>query len=266
MSNLTLRIITALVLAGVTLISLFVLPDGAAMWLLTGFLVVALWEWGGLAFTQQILGRCAYVLLLLLAAAYLFIDLASSGDPQPIFVLASGWWLLAAFWLVFLGGRSNRIWCALAGVMIILPAFVAAQELLSDARGELAFVWVLCLVAATDIGAYFTGKSLGRHKLAPDISRGKTWEGLAGGIIAAVLVGVAGAVQMDKSMLWWGCAALLIALYSAVGDLAVSAFKRHAGLKDSGSILPGHGGILDRIDGLVAALPLFLLVWSWTEG
>ena len=161
MSNLTLRIITALLLAGVTLISLFVLPDGAAMWLLSGFLVVALWEWGGLAFTQQILGRCAYVVVVLLAAAYLFIDLASSGDPQPIFVLASGWWLLTAFWLVFLGGRTNRIWCALAGLMIILPAFVAAQELLSDARGERAFVWVVCLVAATDIGAYFTGKSLG---------------------------------------------------------------------------------------------------------
>jgi phosphatidate cytidylyltransferase len=141
-----------------------------------------------------------------------------------------------------------------------VPAAVAIGRLAGhepDGR-RLLFLLVL-LIAAADIGAYFGGRRFGRHKLAPRVSPGKTWEGLAAGLLAALLVAAAMARLLDFPALPWLAVCLVVVLLSVVGDLLESMFKRRAGLKDSSALLPGHGGVLDRIDSLTAAGPAFLL-------
>ncbi len=129
------------------------------------------------------------------------------------------------------------------------------------ATGLLLFV--ISIVWAADIGAYFTGKRFGRVKLAPNVSPGKTWEGVLGGLAAVALLALVRArwLEIDFAVLLPFC--LAVAIISIVGDLTVSMFKRHAGLKDSGRFFPGHGGVLDRIDSVTAAAPLFALGISW---
>ncbi|MDD9810770.1 MAG: phosphatidate cytidylyltransferase [Gammaproteobacteria bacterium] len=145
-------------------------------------------------------------------------------------------------------------WCAAVWLRVEHGAGVAL--------GALAVVW------AADSGAYFAGKRFGKRRLAPAISPGKTVAGLVGGLAAAVTVAafLAWAAAADAAHTrWWLVAALVAALFSVVGDLYESSLKRRAGVKDSGGILPGHGGILDRIDGIIAALPPFAVVWRFSE-
>jgi phosphatidate cytidylyltransferase len=151
----------------------------------------------------------------------------------------------------------------LCGVPVLVPTFIALARVQlsarSLARGPELVLWLLLLVIAADIGAFFAGRSLGRHKLAPRVSPGKTWEGALGGLLAVGLVALAGAVHLSLPVaagVAFGCA---VGIFSVIGDLTESMFKRAAGLKDSGSLLPGHGGILDRIDSLTAAAPLYAL-------
>ena len=126
-------------------------------------------------------------------------------------------------------------------------------------------LFLLLLVWAADIGAFFAGRSFGRLKLAPQVSPAKTWEGVLGGLGAAALVAAAGAWWFDLPRVAFLSLCLAVALISVVGDLTESMFKRYAGLKDSGSVFPGHGGVLDRIDSVTAAAPLFLLGLRWME-
>jgi phosphatidate cytidylyltransferase len=120
-------------------------------------------------------------------------------------------------------------------------------------------LFLLVLTAAADVGAYFGGRHFGRRKLAPQVSPGKTWEGLMSGMLAASLAAAGGALLLDQPILPWFALCLAVALVSVVGDLVESMFKRRTGLKDSGHLLPGHGGVLDRIDSLTAAGPAFML-------
>ena len=120
-------------------------------------------------------------------------------------------------------------------------------------------MYLIVLIAAVDVGAYFGGRRFGRLKLAPHVSPGKTWEGFAAGMLAAATVAVACSYLFDKPFWPWLFLCELVALVSVVGDLTESMFKRQVGLKDSGTLLPGHGGVLDRIDSLTAAAPTFLL-------
>ena len=157
------------------------------------------------------------------------------------------------------------------GLLILAPAWAAAVYLLSFPRGGALVVTMVVIVAAADIGAYFAGKSLGKHKMAPDVSPAKTWEGFWGGVLAVVLVGVLlwymlPAHNAHVGLLSVLAIALATSLASVVGDLSVSMVKRDSGTKDSGSILPGHGGVLDRLDSLCGAAPVFalgLLLAGW---
>jgi phosphatidate cytidylyltransferase len=127
------------------------------------------------------------------------------------------------------------------------------------ARGPQIVLWLVLLVIAADVGAYFAGRSLGRRKLAPRVSPGKTLEGALGGLLLVALVAWAGAAHFGLPPLGgviFGCA---VGIFSVIGDLTESMFKRAAGLKDSGVLLPGHGGLLDRIDSVTAAAPLYAL-------
>jgi len=141
-----------------------------------------------------------------------------------------------------------------------VPAAIGFGRLaLVEPQGRLLLLFLLVLIAAADVGAYFGGRSLGRHKLAPRVSPNKTWEGLVAGLLGAAAAAVAGAALFEQPVLPWLALCVLVALVSVVGDLVESMFKRRAGLKDSGALLPGHGGVLDRIDSHVAAAPVFLL-------
>ncbi len=167
-------------------------------------------------------------------------------------------------WLTLAPLRGQAWAAALAGLPVLVPAWLALSYLHRvPERGPQLTLFLLLLVFAADIGAYFAGRAFGRLKLAPQVSPGKTWEGVIGGLSSAALIAYAGALwfKFDTiAILGLGCA---VALVSVVGDLTESMFKRHVGLKDSGAILPGHGGMLDRLDSITAAAPVFALGMVW---
>jgi phosphatidate cytidylyltransferase len=264
LTTLTKRIITAIVLVAVLIGTLFFLPPIASVFLLGFFLLQGSWEWSGFVTAKRPSVRLLYVLMLVVFAAGISFGLREGLLNDSILVVAVIWWLLVAMWLIARGSALAAGACALAGVMAFLPGWYAVGRLFGAANGAWLFIWLVAIVAAADIGAYFVGKSLGRHKLAPHISPGKTREGLVGGVLCAALVAAAGAKLAGAAVLLYTGVGLAVALISVVGDLTVSMFKRQAGLKDSGRILPGHGGVMDRIDGLIAALPLFVLLLSVT--
>lgn len=167
-------------------------------------------------------------------------------------------WSLSLLWF-WRGWRLHPAIKALAGTVILPAAGLALMELHRLADYGLLVIFLLLLVWAADVGAYFAGRAIGRTKLAPSISPGKTREGAVGGITLAVAVATGQALYLD-AVNWksWLFAGLLVAATSIVGDLAESLLKRQAGLKDSGRLLPGHGGVLDRLDSLLAAAPVFL--------
>jgi phosphatidate cytidylyltransferase len=167
------------------------------------------------------------------------------------------WWIVALVWVVRFAGRVSGLSAGLAGVLVLVPAWLALVQLHEISR-QLVLLLILLVVAA-DVGAYFGGRTFGKHKLAPTVSPGKTWEGVAGGLVAALLMATAGVYWLNLNA--WPFLGLVAAVVfaSIVGDLTESMFKRHAGLKDSGSLLPGHGGVMDRVDSVTAAAPFFLL-------
>lgn len=261
------RVLTALVLAALFLALLFLSP-----WYIfagfTGIVVsMAAWEWSALAGMRASVARGAYVALITVVGVisywWLFID-AGTPVTRTALLVACGWWAVALLWVQ--GYPSSAvIWShpamrSMMGLLVLVPAWCGLVFLRRQPDGQWLILVAVLLVACADIGAYFAGRALGRHKLAPRVSPGKTWEGLVGGLVVALIVGlVINAVWSGSS--WVLVAAVIIptALVSVVGDLLESMVKRQCGVKDSGNMLPGHGGLLDRIDGLTAAIPVFAL-------
>jgi len=158
----------------------------------------------------------------------------------------------------------RSIYLNVSGYFVILSAWSAAVILHS--QSPYLLLLIVFLVAAADSGAYFAGKKFGKNKVAVNLSPGKTWEGVLGGVIAAFVLTIIGGALLGVSGSQFGgllFLAVICALVSVVGDLFISLLKREAGVKDSGQILPGHGGVLDRVDGLIAALPIFALGLHW---
>lgn len=267
------RIITAALLLPVAIVGFFYL-EGIAFALFIGLVVtLAAWEWAHLAGFNAQPVRIAYAALvaLLLAALYQLPALA------PWLMLAAVLWWIAATVLVVGYPQSRRFWggapgSLLIGLLILLPAWQALQILKQWPSGNWLIIAVMVLVWAADIGAYFSGKAFGRRKLAPAVSPGKSWEGLIGGLLASLAITLA--VGLNRG---WSARELVLALLGAalvvgvsvIGDLTESMFKRSAGIKDSSQLLPGHGGVMDRIDSLTAAIPLFaVLLWlaGWGHG
>lgn len=264
------RVLTALALLGALLLALFHLPEKGWALVVAAMVGVAGWEWGGLAGFQPSL-RASYG-----AALGFVLFLLSLGGIES----AAGAWILygvaCVFWLAVAPAWLARKWrlanpAAGAGVgaLVLLPPAVAMLQL--RAESPLLLLGVLAAVWVADIAAYFSGRAFGRHKLAPEISPGKTWEGAVGAVVGVVIYyfllaaafGVAPGRLGDGVFLTVAVLTFFTAM-SISGDLFESLLKRQAGVKDSGQILPGHGGILDRIDSLTSTLPFVgLVVLSW---
>ncbi|WJG20990.1 phosphatidate cytidylyltransferase [Vibrio furnissii] len=274
------RIITALILAPLVILGIFFLP---LPWFILALGVVTLlgfWEW-----TQFVNDSSRYVALLpaivVGGASFLLISPWTeslsqiTGIHYVVLALGTLWWLYSSF-LAITFPRSRRWWESsnparhLFGLLTLLPffwsvIFLRAEGIEGDFfHGAKLVMFVCFIVWAADSGAYFTGKSLGKHKMAPAVSPNKTIEGLIGGVIAAMVVGWLFADWFAIEFSSLGAmfiTILLTVVISVLGDLVESMFKRVSGIKDSSNIIPGHGGILDRVDSLTAAFPVFALLY-----
>jgi phosphatidate cytidylyltransferase len=252
--------VTALLLAAALIAILFWLPAGVAVAAVVGVVAAGAWEWAGFAGLARQSSRGAYVVAVMLAIATAWWVTAAEAARHWFLAATCVWWLAALLWVVWAPGRGSATTAAVAGFLVLVPAAVAIGRLVAlEPDGRWLFFFLVVLIAAADVGAYFGGRKFGRRRLAPRVSPGKTWEGFLAGLLAASLAAVAGGRLLGVPALPWLAVCVVVVLASVVGDLVESMFKRRVGLKDSSALLPGHGGILDRVDSLTAAGPVFLL-------
>jgi len=266
------RVVSAAVMLVVFVVVNFFLPESLFRLCLSLLTAVAGWEWSRLSGVrdelQQLLAGAVLFVLSLLLWRTPFLQLAPA-----VALLSVLFWTAAAFVFVLKPERQlarDRVdWPALVSGAVLLLACFSFVDLLHN-RGNGGSPWLLLyalsIVWVMDTGAYFSGKRYGKHKLAPAISPGKTWEGVIGGVTSAAILALL--------TLWFSSFAanyalvfvagtLLAAAASVLGDLYESRLKRSAGMKDSSQLIKGHGGVLDRIDGVIAAVPVFGFAWTW---
>lgn len=281
------RIITALILAPAAIWAIFYLSliNFAAVMLVV--MAIGAWEWGPLMGFANKRRRLAFVAItsILITILWHFLPLEQLWHAPKLLLeqanivlwLAVAWWLLSAG-LTFLYPRYSAFWSShrsvrgIFGCLTLVPTWLAFMVLRSSDyqvdsyHGAQLLMFLLLMVWSADVGAYFVGKSIGKRKLLPNVSPGKTLEGFLGGVIfACVMVAVAGYI-IDWSIAQYRVVipvTILITTISVLGDLNESMFKRQAGVKDSGTILPGHGGVLDRIDSLTATAPIYALCYVY---
>ena len=267
---LKLRLLTAFVLAPAVLAGVVFLPND--LFALFVFLLAAfgLDEWAVLAGLAGARNRILYVLLAgaCMCALWLLPDWR-----MPMLVATSVFWLFACVFVLLWaagrfdqrvpaapGGTARLIWLFPGGILVFTGAWLGLVLIHASEGGYWRILWAFVLVWSVDTGAYFAGRALGRTRLAPRVSPGKTWEGVVGGMCAGLAVGVGLAWAFDLgSLAQWAVVALALAVVSVFGDLFESVVKRLSGAKDSGTLLPGHGGVLDRIDSTIAVVPVFAL-------
>jgi phosphatidate cytidylyltransferase len=267
------RILTALALLPPVVAAVFLAP---APWLYAIFAAAALlaaWEWTGLMGWGLPAGGARRPLYVLAAAALLAAAWFASTQWQLLAAVAVAWWLVALALLPGFPGnlarhRPGALLLGALGPLLWLPTVTSLCLIRAAPHGAWRLIYVFVLVWAADVGAYFAGQALGRHKLAPRVSPGKTIEGAVGGLLLCLAWALLAVPYVFRPPAPAGEAALLglsllAAILSIVGDLSISMFKRLSGVKDSGHLLPGHGGILDRIDSLMAAAPVMALGLYW---
>ncbi len=256
------RIVTAVALVALLLPAFLLLPKVFGLAVITLFVLGAAWEWSAFLGRAGGPARLAYVFAIAAVMAWLGV----TGYPSIESVAAGSllWWFMAFLLILRFPVPLGRGAAVVAGFLVLVPAWLCLAELLNEeAGGRKLLLLALGIVWAADVGAYFAGRRFGKVKLAPQVSPGKTWEGVIGGLACAAACAAAGASVLGQPP--WPAAALGLSVggISIVGDLTVSMFKRTAGLKDSGKLLPGHGGVLDRVDSVTAAVPLFVLAAGW---
>ncbi|WP_339476283.1 MULTISPECIES: phosphatidate cytidylyltransferase [unclassified Pseudomonas] len=260
------RIITALILLPIALGGFFLL-EGASFALFIGLVVtLGAWEWARLAGFPAQSARVAYAAAV---AAMLFIMYVVPSLAPWVLGVAVLWWATATY-LVLTYPQTTHHWANAAtklviGLLILLPAWQGLIWIKQGPLGNWQIMAVMVLVWGADVGAYFSGRAFGKRKLAPKVSPGKSWEGVYGGLVLSLVVTTVVGFVRDwtvAQLLMGLVGAALIVSVSVVGDLTESMFKRQSGIKDSSNLLPGHGGVLDRIDSLTAAIPIFaVLLW-----
>lgn len=253
------------------LAALFFLPVVFFKAFIAAVLAVAAWEWANLSGFSGQPSRLSYgalVVLLALAVGWFAqsfqVHAALDGDVvKSVLVSACMWWAIALLWVQ--GYPSSALlwrsrWVRLLmGIFVLVPTWVAMAYLREQSAGAWMIVIVMAIVVIADIGAYFSGKAFGRRKLALQVSPGKSWEGFFGGLTGCVVFALA--LAWFTGSPWWQLLALVVpaSLASVLGDLLESMVKRERGIKDSSQLLPGHGGVMDRVDSLTACAPVFAL-------
>lgn len=256
------RVLSALVLASAGISAILYLPVSGFALLAAMVLGLGAWEW-----TQLVPLRALAARIGLTAAICALFYLAWIYVPRshiPDFALAgAGFWLLCLAWLAnpkagSSGSLATRVAKVAAAIAALVPAWLSLVWLRGQDSGAWWVLGLLVVVWAADILAYFTGKQFGKHKLAPSVSPGKTWEGVGGALLGAGIYGALVCTALKPEWNWLQAAALtiVIAALSVVGDLLISLLKRQAEVKDSGVLIPGHGGVLDRFDSTLAAAPV----------
>lgn len=262
------RVITAIVMVAVLLLVIVWLPATLFNVFISAVVVAGAWEWTQLSGVQKPVARILYTASFVLLAFLL--PMISFQWLPYVLVPALAWWL-AALLLVCFFPRSEGVLrqpavLMIAGYFVLVPGWMGLLFLRSLPQHEFYVLWFIALVSSADIGAYFSGRKFGRRKLAPVVSPNKTQEGFVGGMAVTCITAALGTMLQPAlpveglAWLWLMLAAALFAALSVVGDLFESMLKRMRNLKDSGSLFPGHGGVMDRLDSVTAALPLYVLL------
>ncbi len=284
------RVITALILASVFVAALIYLPGPLFSAFAATITLIGAWEWANLSGLSQRWQRGLYVLVtggvLALGAVYLGVHQLPAQAPESLelaesqtlafrnfLVIGCVWWALALLWVQSYPSSAllwhSRWMRALMGIFVLVPAWAGLSYLRVQDGGLWLLILLVAIVACADIGGFFAGRRWGRHKLAVSVSPGKTWEGFAGGVAANTLLALLVGYFWQGGMLFWLAVIIPTSLVSVLGDLLESMVKRQRGIKDSSALLPGHGGVLDRVDSLTSAAPVFalaLLAGGWPLG
>lgn len=267
------RIITAVAIAAPLLLLLAYLAPVPLMLLFALIVLASAWEWSALSGMVATAARALYTLLIaaLMAALFMYANLLdvvpNSALVREVLHAAALWWAIALLWVMGYPGSArlwgNKLVRAAMGVLILVPTWLALCYLRLQGQGVLLIIYVLLVVVAADVGAYFAGRAWGKAKLAVNVSPGKSWAGFWGGLAAsqalALLVAQLWPGGLPIALLPFMVLSGIASLASVLGDLLESMVKRHCGVKDSGVLLPGHGGLMDRLDSLTAAIPVFTL-------
>ncbi len=261
------RILTAIAMVLPIIVLLVFAPQPVPLLVGLVLYTIASWEWSQLVPGVSRGGRIgitvSYLVLMLLVVFAIRQANAPGGDHYfvalgALLLIALAWWLVATVCVLKYPFSPPNWLVVVSGALIIVPAFSVLAQVNSVEWWNPAKLLILTflLVWAADIGAYFVGRAIGKRKLAPSVSPGKTWEGLLGGLVLALIVAAGLGMAFNQDLVRLLPLAAIVVLASVIGDLTVSLYKRHSGVKDMGKLFPGHGGVLDRFDSFSAAAPV----------
>ncbi|MDH5694355.1 MAG: phosphatidate cytidylyltransferase [Gammaproteobacteria bacterium] len=268
------RILTALILIPLVVAGIFKLSNPVFSAILSVFVLLGAWEWAALIGWKQPVQRIAYAAVVAAILVYFAQGFASPEMVDTALFISVGWWIAGMTLIAKYRGEtgiqhSQVLLNALIGVILLIPTWLAITVLHSNlSTGPAQVLYLMILIWGADSGAYFVGRKYGRRKLAPHVSPGKSVEGAMGAFATCALISFFGSHYFaleGPSIVTFLLVSLLTVAFSIEGDLMESLFKRRAGVKDSGTLLPGHGGVLDRIDSLTAAAPVFAVGISFME-
>ncbi len=268
------RLVSALVMVPLVVLAVLKLDSSWFALLVAAAMLLAAWEWGPLIPLRVSGARIAYLVLVLALIALSWRSARAEIFVDTVLWAALALWLFVLFWITrpALGAGETGVHVlakALLGCGLMVSTWLALVVLHSRPdQGAYWVLYLLVLVWVADSGAFFAGRQFGHTRLAPKVSPGKTWEGVFGGLVACALFAFAYARFLElqgAAMAGFVLVSLVTVLFSVAGDLLESLLKRQHGVKDSGTLIPGHGGVLDRLDSLFAAAPIFLLGLRWTE-
>lgn len=279
------RVLSAIVMIILAVIALFWLSPLAFTIGLSAIIVLGMWEWAQFAGFKRPIARaivafvvtCLLIFPIIAGTSYIQATRFLTDETTPLLFVGGFWWLIA-FALVVSYPKSAEIWAKsvaakfIFGFCTLIPFLIGTLALrfyqynLDEHQGTYLLLYVFLLVWGADSGAYFAGRAFGKHKLAPKVSPGKSWEGAIGGVMTSAIIAVIflnltpeNVFGRELNTSAFIVLSVVTVAVSILGDLSESMFKRQAGIKDSSNLIPGHGGILDRIDSLTAAVPMFAI-------
>lgn len=255
------RVISAVIAILILAVAVYFLPAAELRWIVLAIWTLGAWEWSGFLQNPDLKVRIAYTIVVFFPMLFIAFNQLPSEFISWILISGLLFWIVALIQIMRFPKPISNLFIVVSGILVLIPSYCAFDYLLKI--HGLAHVFLLLLMIwAADVGAYFTGKKFGKNKLAINVSPGKTREGAVGGLVLALIITLLGAVFIlglpwSQALTSFVIIGIAVVASSIIGDLTVSIFKRNAGIKDSGVFLPGHGGVLDRVDSLCAGVVFF---------